>query len=460
MTTTSFPSDFLWGTATSAYQVEGATREDGRGLSIWDEFAAAPGRTHAGETGERAADHYHRMERDVALMADLGVNAYRFSIAWPRILPEGTGTVNPAGLAFYDRLVDALLARDITPVATLYHWDLPLALYECGGWRVRTTAEAFADYAEVVARTLGDRVRWWVTQNEPWCAAYLGYCAGLHAPGLHDDAQGAVDVGHHLLLAHGLAMPRIRMYAGPQARVGLSLNLFPIFAADAGIPTVRAVERADRFHNRWFLDPLFRGEYAPGLFSDLGAAPPPIQAGDMDLIAAPLDFLGVNYYNRWSVRAKVSPVGGAAVTPLAAAIDYVMEPETAAHTAMGWEIYPHGLTLILEELARAYHPPALVVTENGAAFADAWNGNGRVSDPRRLAYLRDHLDAVAAALEHGVPVAGYFAWSLLDNYEWAEGYSKRFGLVYVDYATQRRIIKDSGRWYSGFIAAQRALQVP
>jgi beta-glucosidase len=457
VTTTSFPSDFLWGTATSAYQVEGATREDGRGLSIWDEFAAAPGRTHAGETGERAADHYHRMEHDVALMADLGVNAYRFSIAWPRILPDGTGAVNPAGLAFYDRLVDALLAQGITPVATLYHWDLPLALYERGGWRVRATAYAFADYAEVVARALGDRVRWWVTQNEPWCTAYLGYCAGLHAPGIRGDAQGAVDVGHHVLLAHGLAMPRVRAHAGPQARVGLSLNLFPIFAAAAGIQTVHAVERADRFHNRWFLDPLFRGEYTPDLFADLGVAAPPIQAGDMEAIAAPLDFLGVNYYNRWSVRAKPSPDGdGTAGTPLAA-IDYVMEPATAAHTEMGWEVYPHGLSLVLEELTRVYHPPALLVTENGAAFTDVWNGNGRVSDPQRLAYLRDHLDAVAAALDHGVPVAGYFAWSLLDNYEWDQGYSMRFGLVYVDYATQRRIVKDSGRWYAGFIAAQRAL---
>ncbi len=260
-----FPSEFLWGAATSAYQIEGATREDGRGSSIWDVFAAEPGRTYQGQTGEVAIDHYHRMEQDVGLMAELGLNAYRFSIAWPRILPEGTGQANPRGLDFYSRLVDRLLEQGITPVATLYHWDLPLALFERGGWRSRDTALAFADYAELLARHLGDRVRWWVTQNEPWCAAYLGYGDGLHAPGVRGDAQAAVDVGHHLLLGHGLAIPRIRAQA-PAARVGAALNLFPIFAGDQRPETLRAVQRADRFHNRWFLDPLFRGEYPAGLF--------------------------------------------------------------------------------------------------------------------------------------------------------------------------------------------------
>jgi beta-glucosidase len=396
------------------------------------------------------------MEQDVALMADLGLTAYRFSIAWPRIQPNGSGAVNPAGLAFYNRLVDCLLEKGITPVATLYHWDLPLALYKRGGWRNRDTAYAFADYAEVMAGALGDRVRWWVTQNEPWCSAYLGYVEGLHAPGEHGDIQAAVEVGHHLLLSHGLAVPRIRASAPDDTRVGIALNLFPIFAADGGVATVRGVQRADRFHNRWFLDPLYRGEYSPGLFDDLGAAPPAIAEGDMAIIATPTDFLGINYYNRWVVRAKIPPEIDGARTPLSAALDYIPAADPAQSTAMGWEVYPHGLTLMLEELTRVYRPPVILITENGAAFDDTWNGNGRVSDPQRVSYLRDHVEAVGAAMAHGAPVAGYFAWSLLDNFEWADGYSKRFGLVYVDFATQRRVLKDSGRWYSGYIAAQRA----
>jgi beta-glucosidase len=459
----SFSGDFLWGAATSAYQIEGATHEDGRGPSVWDDFAAAPGRTHQGETGDITIDHYHRMEQDVALMADLGLNAYRFSIAWPRILPGGTGEINPAGLAFYDRLVDCLLAKGITPVATLYHWDLPLALYERGGWQNRDTAYAFADYAEIVARHIGDRVRWWVTQNEPWCSAYLGYVEGLHAPGIRGDAQAAVNVGHHLLLAHGLAVPRIRAAAAPNARVGIALNLFPIFAGDARGETLRAVERANRFHNRWFLDPIYRAEYTPGLFEDLDVAPPPIQAGDFETISTPTDFLGVNYYNRWIVRAKqqtdeaseANGVDGAS-GGVPASIEYITAPPGATITTMGWEVFPHGLALALEDVTRNYHPSAILITENGAAFDDTWNGDGLVSDPLRVAYLREHLDAVSEALAHGAPVAGYFVWSLFDNFEWDRGYSMRFGVVYVDYATQRRIVKDSGRWYAGFIAAQRA----
>ena len=443
----SFPAEFLWGVSTSAYQIEGATREDGRGLSIWDTFAAEPGRTYAGQTGEIAVDHYHRMEQDVRLMAELGLTAYRFSIAWPRILPSGRGQPNAAGLDFYSRLVDALLAANITPVATLYHWDLPLELYQAGGWRARDTAQAFADYAEVVARRLGDRVRWWGTHNEPWCTAYLGYITGIHAPGMRGDNQAAVDVAHHLLLSHGLAIPRIRAHA-PEAQVGASLNLFPIFAGDERPETARAVQRADRLHNRWFLDPLYRGEYPAELFDDLGAAPPPIQDGDMEIIGTRADFLGVNYYSRWTVRAGAEAPHG---------IDYIRDLPPAVVTDMGWEVYPHGLDIMLEELTRKYNPPALLVTENGAAFEDEWNGDGRVVDRRRVNYLRDHLAAVERAIEHGAPVAGYFAWSLMDNFEWAEGYRRRFGLVYVDFETQRRIVKDSGRWYAGFIAEQRAL---
>jgi beta-glucosidase len=458
-----FPSDFLWGAATSAYQIEGATHEDGRGPSIWDHFAATPGRTRDGDTGDVAVDHYHRMEQDVALMADMGLSAYRFSIAWPRVVPEGSGAVNPAGLDFYDRLVDRLLEKGITPVATLYHWDLPLALFEQGGWRSRETVHAFANYAAVLARRLGDRVRWWVTQNEPWCSAYLGYYTGRHAPGIQNDAQGAVDVAHHLLLGHGLALQAIRSTTAAETRIGPALNLFPIFAGDARTETLRAAERAHRFHNRWFLDPLFRGEYTPGLFEDLGASPPPVQDGDMEIISAPIDFLGVNYYNRWIVRAKAAERAQPTAEtqemgPLGLeSLDYVTDLPKATFTAMGWEVYPHGLDLMLEDLTRTYHPRQLLITENGAAFNDTWNGNGRVSDPQRIVFLREHLQEVAGAMRHGAPVAGYFVWSLFDNFEWAEGYSKRFGMVYVDYATQQRIVKDSGRWYAGFIADQRAL---
>jgi beta-glucosidase len=466
-----FPDEFLWGAGTSAYQIEGATREDGRGLSVWDVFADTPGRTHNGDTGENAADHYHRMRQDIALLAEMGLNAYRFSIAWPRILPDGTGTPNPAGLAFYDRLVDTLLEHGITPVATLYHWDLPLALYEQGGWRSRATAFAFADYAEVMARRLGDRVRWWITQNEPWCSAYLGYVSGQHAPGIRQDPQAAVDVSHHLLLSHGLAVPRIRAAAasaGSDLRVGIALNLFPIFAADARQETVRAVERAHAFHNRWFLDPLFRGDYPAELFADLGAGAPPILPGDLDLIGTPIDFLGVNYYNRWIVRGTQpadgngtsggpgEPGDGGAGSGNHSGYEYAAWPPDATITTMGWEVFPHGLDLVLEDLTRTYRPNAILVTENGASFDDAWNGDGTVSDPHRVAFLREHLAAVDAALSHGVPVAGYFVWSLLDNFEWDQGYSKRFGMVYVDYDTQRRIIKESGHWYAAFAAAQSA----
>lgn len=441
----SFPRDFLWGAATSAYQIEGATREDGRGLSIWDQFAATPGRTYQGETGEHAVDHYHRMEQDVALMADLGLSAYRFSIAWPRIVPDGTGAVNQAGIDFYDRLVDQLLAHNITPVATLYHWDLPIALFEQGGWRNRQTAYAFADYAALVARALGDRVAWWITHNEPWCPAYLGYVEGVHAPGVKGDMQAAVDVGHHLLLSHGLATQAVRAVTPAETRIGIALNLFPIFAGDARAETLRATERAHRFHNRWFLDPIYRGEYTPGLFEDLGANPPPIQEGDLAIISEPTDFLGINYYNRWIVRA-----GGSGT-------EYVTDLPDATFTQMGWEVYPHGLGLILEDISRTYHPKTLLITENGAAFDDVWNGNGHIGDSQRVLYLSEHLRAVGDAIAHGAPVAGYFVWSLFDNYEWAEGYSKRFGLVYVDFATQRRIVKDSGKWYAGVIARERAL---
>lgn len=448
-----FPANFLWGAATSAYQIEGATAEDGRGVSIWDRFAATPGATYQGHTGEVAADHYHRMRDDVRLMAKLGLGAYRFSIAWPRVLPEGTGSVNKQGLDFYDRLVDVLLERGIAPVVTLYHWDLPQALEERGGWLNRETAYAFADYAEIVARRLGDRVDSWLTHNEPWCAAFLGYGIGIHAPG-KKDLHAACVAGHHLLLSHGLAMPRLREHTNPKAQLGITLNLGPIYPHDTSPETLQACDRADAFVNRWFLDPIFRGSYPEDLFTNLGVRPPPVEPGDFDIIQAPLDFLGVNYYSRKVVRARRDVHSGVLDTK---GFEEVAQVPGASYTQMGqgWEVYPAGLTDLLVRITRDYAPPAILVTENGAAYEDQWDGNGQVNDPERLAYVREHIQALGRALAQNVPLRGYFLWSLLDNFEWGEGYSKRFGMVYVDYATQRRIVKASGRWYADFIAGQR-----
>ncbi|HLI08864.1 MAG TPA: GH1 family beta-glucosidase [Ktedonobacteraceae bacterium] len=447
----SFPADFLWGAATSAYQIEGAAHEDGRADSIWDTFARQEGATLRGETGEVAIDHYHRMPEDVALMAELNLDAYRFSLSWSRILPQGTGPVNARGLDFYDRLVDALLERNITPVATLYHWDLPQALHERGGWLACETAYAFADYAEVVTRRLGDRVAWWITLNEPWCSAYLGYGLGAHAPGIAD-MQSAVVAAHHLLLAHGLALPRMRQQASQDARVGITLNITPVSAADDRAETLQGVEHMDVLYNRWFLDPLYRRQYPERLFADLAVAPPAIGNADMSLIAAPLDFVGVNYYFRLLLRARRRGNDQQGQDP---AYEQVVPVPGASYTEMAWEIYPQGLGDCLLRVHREYAPPLILVTENGAAFADQWDGRNPVRDERRVQYLREHIDMLEHVRRLGVPVGGYFVWSLLDNFEWTDGYSKRFGLVYVDYSTQRRFIKESGRWYAAFIQAQR-----
>ncbi len=447
-----FPPDFLWGAATSAYQIEGAVHEDGRAPSAWDRFAVRPGATYLGQTGEIAADHYHRMEADVALMADLHLSAYRFSLSWPRILPQGTGAVNERGLDFYDRLVDTLLARNIRPLATLYHWDLPLTLQDRGGWLVRDTAYAFADYAEVVARRLGDRVDWWITHNEPWCSAYLGYALGIHAPGLRDK-QLAVEAGHHILLSHGLAVPRMRAHLSPQAQVGIALDFYPVYAADDRPETLLAVKQVDTFRNRWFLDPIMRGEYPDGLFTNMGAVPPPIHTDDLSIISTPIDFLGVNYYTRKLVQ---SPIDSASINSIPADSYEDMEHiPGASYTEMGWEIFPAGLANILTRIHNEYAPKSLVVTESGAAFDDQWDGTHNVHDQQRVEYLQEHIQTVAEVLRQGVPIKGYVVWSFLDNFEWSEGYRKRFGLVYVDYPTQTRIIKDSGHWYASFVASQR-----
>lgn len=444
-----FPTQFLWGAATASYQIEGAVQEDGRGSSIWDDFANTPGKTYQGHSGAVAADHYHRVEQDTDLMVQLGLGAYRFSIAWPRILPEGRGSINPAGLDFYDRLVDTLLAKGIEPFVTLYHWDLPSHLEREGGWLNRGTAYAFADYAEIVTRHLGDRVAHWITLNEPWCSAYLGYGIGIHAPGLRD-RQAAIDAAHHLLLAHGLAVPRMRSHLPSNAQVGITLVLNPIYGVDERAETVRDVALANEFINGWFLDPIYRGAYPEQFFEHMALHAPPIQPGDLDSISAPLDFLGVNNYSRILVR-------GSQTQPLADQCESVSPVPNACYTDLGWEIYPNGLRDVLVNVGRNYPVGKLYVTENGAAFPDAWDGGDTISDPRRVDYLRAYITACAEAIEQGAPLQGYFVWSLMDNFEWGEGYAKRFGVVYIDYPTQRRLIKESGHWYAALLNAFRQM---
>jgi beta-glucosidase len=443
-----FPPNFLWGTATAAYQIEGATREDGRGQSIWDTFSATPGKIDSGDTGEMANDHYHRYREDVELMAGLGVDAYRFSIAWSRILPQGQGNVNEKGLDFYERLVDALLSKGIKPFVTLYHWDLPQTLQDEGGWARRETAYAFADYAEIVTRRLGDRVASWITHNEPWVASYLGHGVGVHAPGIKN-MQTAVDVAHHLLLSHGLAVPRLRAAIPSGTPVGITLSLSPVYPEDERPETKRDTDLADSFNIRWFVDPLFRASYPDQLFTNLGVNPPPIQDNDLATISTPVDFLGVNNYFRWIVRGQDQQ-------PRADSYQTVAPIPSACYTEMGWEIAPEGIRDLLVRLHQDYNVPSLYVTENGAAFKDEWHGEEVLSDPRRVSYLQEYIQAVGEAIQRGAPVKGYFVWSLLDNFEWAEGYSKRFGIVYVDYPTQRRIPKESSRWYASLLKAYHA----
>ena len=436
-TTRAFPSHFVWGAATAAYQVEGAATEDGRGESIWDRFSATPGKVVNGHTGAVACDTYHRYAEDIGLMRSLGIGAFRLSVAWPRILPEGRGRVNQAGLDFYDRLVDDLLANGLDPYVTLYHWDLPQVLEDRGGWPARETVEAFTEYTEVVVSRLGDRVRHWITQNEPWVASWLGYGLGLHAPGRKSDSD-ALAAGHHILVAHGRAAEVLRREA-PASEVGIAIDLVPMYPFSDNEADVEAAHREDGFRNRWFLEPVLGRGYPEDMLERYDEILPTIEDGDMDTIAAPLDFLGINYYTRSVVRASVGEVPA----------------EGAEHTEMGWEVYPDGLYRLLVHLQTVYEPPELYITENGAAFADA-RENGRVADSRRVSYLEGHLDAVVAAIAEGVPVRGYFLWSLLDNFEWAFGYSRRFGIVYVDFDTLERVPKDSFTWYRDFIATQRA----
>ncbi|MCY0919172.1 GH1 family beta-glucosidase [Streptomyces sp. H27-G5] len=439
------PRDFAWGTATSAYQIEGAVAEDGRSPSIWDTFSHTPGTIDGGHHGDTACDHYHRWRDDIALMKELGTNAYRFSVAWPRVVPGGDGPVNAKGLDFYDQLVDGLLAAGITPSVTLYHWDLPQVLQDRGGWPERATAEAFASYAQVVAERLGDRVTQWTTLNEPLCSAWIGHLEGKMAPGL-TDLTAAVRASYHLLLGHGLATRAIRA-AAPGARIGIVNNLSTVEAATDSDADRAAAVRMDGHVNRWWLDPV-HGRGFPADMCEVYGVDLPERPGDLDAIAAPLDWIGLNYYFPQTVVAD--PTGPA---PHARQIDLPGVPRTG----MDWEVDANGIETLLMRLTEEYGARRIHVTENGSSYPDTVGPDGSVHDPERAAYLIAHLAACARAARRGAPLAGYYAWSLLDNFEWAYGYDKRFGLVRVDYDTQERTVKTSGAHYADLIAAHRAL---
>ncbi|MET8050952.1 GH1 family beta-glucosidase [Streptosporangium sp. NPDC005286] len=451
-----FPTGFVWGAATASYQIEGAVREDGREPSIWDTFSRTPGKVAGGDTGDVACDHYFRHADDVSLMSELGLAAYRFSVAWPRVQPHGSGPVNARGLDFYSRLVDRLLEAGITPYVTLYHWDLPQALEDAGGWPERDTAYRFAEYAAAVYARLGDRVHNWTTLNEPWVAAFLGYGNGVHAPGRTDPAA-AFRAAHHMLLGHGLAARALRE-AGAR-EISLVLNLSPVITpaqvADPGAAPsaadAEAVGRIDTLLTRQFIDPAVRGEY-PAEFLDIvgrNGGVDHIRDGDLAIINQPIDLLGINYYNPCVVESGPGQAADAA-WPGSEDIRFCPADGVPA-TAMGWPIVPNGLSRLLVRLSDDYPEVGLIITENGAAFDDVVE-DGRVHDARRADYLDGHLRAVHAAIADGADVRGYLVWSLLDNFEWAEGYRRRFGIVHVDFATQRRLLKDSALWYREVIA--------
>jgi beta-glucosidase len=466
-----FPEDFLWGSATASYQIEGATAEDGRTPSIWDTYSRVPGAVLNGDTGDVACEHYHRMPEDVALMKELGFTAYRFSTAWPRVRPDG-GAANQAGVDFYARLVDELLGHDITPWITLYHWDLPQTLEDAGGWTNRDTAERFAEYALTLYDAIGDRVPYWTTMNEPWCSAFLGYSGGQHAPGRQEGVAGVI-AAHHLMLGHGLVVDELRR-RGTEAELGITLNLTVADPYDATEPAdVDAARRIDLIWNRTFLDPVLRGAYPEELeahtegmtwqgkvWQDF------VQDGDLALISTPIDVLGVNYYHGDACSARPhDDVMGSGIThperpvttPFPGCDDVVFPRRDLPVTGMDWEVQPDGLTRLLLRLHEEYDAPPLYITENGAAYDDEVSADGAVDDPERTAYYDAHLRAVHTAIAAGVDVRGYFAWSLLDNFEWAYGYDQRFGIVHVDYETQRRTPKTSARYLS---EAARTNQLP
>jgi len=462
MTLCAFPAGFVWGAATAAYQIEGAVALDGRTASIWDTFSHTPGKIAGGDTGDVAADHYHRYRHDVALMARLGLTGYRFSASWSRVLPSAGAAPNPRGIDFYSRLVDELLEHQIEPVVTLYHWDLPQELQDAGGWTNRVTAERFAEYTAVLTRALGDRVTTWATVNEPWCSAFLGYGSGVHAPGIVDEAA-SLTAAHHLNLGHGLAAQAIRSEVGQRAQVSISLNLHVVRPRTDSDADREAARRVDAVANRIFLDPLFRGSYPEDLLADTAEVTDWsfVRPGDLDTVCGSLDVLGVNYYNPALVagydgagpREDFDGHGAGAGTawPACRTVQFPRAP--GPYTAMGWDIDPTGLSELIGRVHAQYPPIPIFVTENGAAFDDVVQDDGTVHDPLRQEYVHAHLLAVHSAIEAGADVRGYFLWSLLDNFEWAQGYSKRFGIVHVDFHTQRRTLKDSAHWYAATIAA-------
>jgi beta-glucosidase len=477
-----FPSDFLWGAATASYQIEGAATEGGRTPSIWDTYSHTPGRVRNGDTGDTAADHYHRYRDDIALMAELGLQSYRFSVSWSRVQPTGRGPAVEQGLDFYRSLVDGLLEAGITPVATLYHWDLPQELEDAGGWPVRDTAERFGDYAALVAEALADRVRLWTTLNEPWCSAFLGYGSGVHAPGRTEPAS-SLKAAHHLNLAHGRAVSALRAALPAAAQVSVTLNLHAVRPLSDSLADREAARRIDAVGNRIFTGPILEGAYPQDLRADTAHLvdwDELVRPGDLAAISAPIDLLGVNYYTPTLVSSRLGTdgvgAGTAAATrndahgsseqsPWTGSEDVVFHLPPGERTAMNWSIDPSGLYDLLTRISREHPRLPLLVTENGAAFDDYVNPEGEVRDPERIAYLRAHLAAVHAAIADGADVRGYFLWSLMDNFEWAYGYGKRFGAVYVDYATQRRIPKSSARWYAeairrGAVPASDAGQAP
>lgn len=447
MTHHNYPADFLWGVATAAYQIEGAAAEGGRTPSIWDTFSRVPGAVGRGDTGDIACDHYHRWESDLDLLVELGVNSYRFSIAWPRILPNGGSTPNREGVDFYDRLVDGLLERGITPVATLYHWDLPQALQDRGGWTNRDTVGRFVEFAQLASHELGDRVPYWITANEPFCATFLGYTEGVLAPGVKDPAQGVAAV-HHLLLGHGAAMQMLRE-DGVTGQLGITLNLTSVHAGSDSSEDRAAARRLDLYENRMFLDPLFRGAYPAdaaeyfGRATDFGF----VKDGDLELISKPMDFLGINYYERHAVVADQNDAtrGWARVQP-------------DNPTISGIAVAPDGLREVLQRVSREYTELPLIVTETGRALFDYVDPEGRVKDYERIEFFKAHIAAATEAMDSGVKLAGFFPWSFMDSYEWAWGYGHRFGLYYTDYATQTRRPKESAKWYAEWLRSVNARQ--
>jgi beta-glucosidase len=446
-----FPDGFLWGAATASYQIEGAAQEGGRGKSVWDTFSHTEGKVANGHTGDLACDHYHRLDDDVALMASLGLQTYRFSISWSRVMPDGRGAVNPEGIAFYSRLIDRLLEHDIVPCPTLFHWDLPQDLENIGGFRNRDTVSWFGDYAALMAREYGDRVSMWSTFNEPWCYAYLGHAAGVHAPGLTDPAA-AVAVAHHELLAHGLAVQSMRAVQ-PDLQLGIVINPSNIRSEGTPAAPTQQVELIDAIHNRWWFDATLRGQYPADLIASYGPLADVVQPGDLDIISQPLDWIGINYYFDILVRGVAADEAAKPMLEYPTVAGVTEAAQRPEHTDMGWPITPDGFTELLVRLHTDYpNLPPVYITENGCAFDDPVI-DGRCADPRRIDYLDRHLRALRAAMEQGVDLRGYYQWSLLDNFEWALGYDKRFGIVHVDFDTLERTPRDSALWFRDVIAA-------